>query len=127
MKSNQNKIKLSPRLSMGVGRGGSRYSFFKIGTTVLIILSVLLTARAGYLLFKPNSDATTPDPQVLGAEDDTQAGNEQLYNTYSVKSGDTLFTISQEYGVQWTAIATLNNLEPPFALKVGQELKIPKK
>lgn len=123
MNLNRNKIKLSPRLRWGVGRKGLNVNFFKIGSGIFLALSSILVIRAGYLLLSEN-DAPAEQPQVLGAVDNTSS--EAAFAEYKVKSGDTLFTISKDYGVQWTAVATLNNLQAPFSLKVGQTLKIPK-
>jgi LysM repeat protein len=46
---------------------------------------------------------------------------------YTVKSGDTLAGIGIQLGIDYATIAKLNNLQPPYALEVGQVLKIPKK
>lgn len=45
--------------------------------------------------------------------------------TYTVKSGDTLFGIAEEFGTTWQAIAKLNDLEDPGRLHVGQVLQLP--
>lgn len=45
--------------------------------------------------------------------------------TYTVKDGDTLYVIGQQKGKDWKDIAELNNLQPPYSLSVGQELKLP--
>jgi LysM repeat protein len=60
------------------------------------------------------------DKQVLGAAD-----QQEEFTTYIVKSGDTLFNISQQYSVKWDLIAELNNLPEPYVLHAGQTLKIP--
>lgn len=44
---------------------------------------------------------------------------------YTVRSGDTLFTISQTFGVSISDIVAANNLADPDRLEVGQELIIP--
>jgi LysM repeat protein len=47
-------------------------------------------------------------------------------DTYSVKSGDTIYSIACLYGeVDPSEIAFANNLSSPYTLKVGQELNIP--
>ncbi|MFL5669774.1 MAG: LysM peptidoglycan-binding domain-containing protein [Chloroflexota bacterium] len=45
--------------------------------------------------------------------------------TYKIKSGDTLVGIAAKFGTTPKAIAKLNGLTNPAALKVGQTLKIP--
>jgi len=44
-------------------------------------------------------------------------------NTYTVKSGDTLAQIGVTLGIDYKTLATLNNLQPPYNLEVGQVLK----
>ena len=89
---------------------------------------------------------TAPDdvpevPQDTTAEDTTATGpaptppasapaqppapSEPEYREYTVKSGDTLSAIGQEYGVDWHDIAKLNNLENPDLIFPGQVFKIP--
>lgn len=46
-------------------------------------------------------------------------------NTYTVVSGDTLRKIATKLGVSWTSLARLNNLQSPYALEIGDVLKIP--
>ncbi len=46
------------------------------------------------------------------------------YVTYTVKSGDTLYSIAQEFGTTVSAISNLNNLSTD-TLTIGQILKIP--
>lgn len=123
MNPNRNKIKLSPRLRWGVGRNGLNVNFYKIGGAIFLTISAALVIQAGYYLFS-GGNRTTMTPQVLGAVD--KPSDQTIFTTYTVKSGDTLFTISKEYNMQWTALATLNNLKAPFALRAGQTLKIPK-
>lgn len=53
--------------------------------------------------------AATPAPQV----------------THVVQPGETLFIISQQYGVVWTDIAAANNLVAPYTIHAGQTLVIP--
>ena len=45
---------------------------------------------------------------------------------YRVQSGDSVYRISQQYGVPIALIAEENKLMPPYILHVGQLLKIPR-
>ncbi len=45
--------------------------------------------------------------------------------TVTVAQGDTVFAIARRYGVNAREIIELNGLTPPYALKIGQKLKIP--
>ncbi len=122
MSLNTNKIKLSPRLRWGIGRNDSHINFFKIGGVICLVLAIGMFANATYKLLSGN-ESSESNPQVLGAVD--KNSSESVFKEYKVKKGDTLFTISKENNVDWTALATINNLKPPFALSVNQTIKIP--
>lgn len=49
-----------------------------------------------------------------------------MYQEYTVKSGDTVYGISQQFGVEAIDIATLNKLSNNI-IQIGQVLKIPNK
>ncbi|MDF2988011.1 MAG: yfkN [Eubacterium sp.] len=44
---------------------------------------------------------------------------------YTVKSGDVLWKVAQQYGLGWEQLAEYNKLENPGLIYVGQKLKIP--
>jgi LysM repeat protein len=64
-----------------------------------------------------------PTPAVTPAP--TATPSDDQFTSYTVKSGDTLFNISQSYNVKWDLIAQFNNLSEPYLLHGGQVLKIP--
>lgn len=43
---------------------------------------------------------------------------------YTVKKGDTLHSIGLEYGYDYKEIAQTNNIQPPYIIHIGQQLKI---
>jgi len=45
--------------------------------------------------------------------------------TISVQKGDTLYSISRRYAVPVNDLAVMNNLSAPFALRVGDSLRVP--
>ncbi len=55
---------------------------------------------------------------------DALGRNSSEYEYYTVKSGDSLWTISKKYGIKISQLADLNNLKKPYTLKVGQKLKL---
>lgn len=65
-----------------------------------------------------STPSPTPTPQATSTSGDQ-------FTSYTVKSGDTLFNISQQYNVKWDLIAQFNNLSEPYVLHAGQTLKIP--
>jgi L,D-transpeptidase ErfK/SrfK len=52
-------------------------------------------------------------PQLLGGE-----------GLYNARSRDSLYAIAGRLGQRWEYLARLNELQPPFALSVGQKLQI---
>jgi LysM repeat protein len=66
---------------------------------------------AGQLLKIPVNDAPGPIPPPVVS--------------HLVKSGETLYRISLQYGVHWMAIARANNIWPPYFIYAGQTLIIP--
>lgn len=48
-----------------------------------------------------------------------------LGSYYTVKSGDTLYTIGQKYGIDYKVLARFNGISPSQQLQIGQRLYIP--
>lgn len=59
----------------------------------------------------PDTPSPTPTPPSSG--------------TYTVRSGDTLWKIGQQYGISYLQIARENGIASPYWLRVGQVLRIP--
>jgi len=45
--------------------------------------------------------------------------------TYTVRAGDTLWSIASRFGVSWAALADVNGISDPEYIPVGTELAIP--
>jgi lipoprotein NlpD len=43
---------------------------------------------------------------------------------YEVRSGDTLYSIAFRYGMDWRSVARWNDIEAPFTIRPGQELRL---
>ena len=56
---------------------------------------------------------------------ETEIGESDNKDIYIVKGNDTLFSIGIRLDRDYKEIAKLNNIEPPYNLSVGQELKLP--
>lgn len=130
MLNSKKKFELSPQLKLGVGRTYSSNQILKFSAIICLILALGLAANAVRLIWSNNTNNQANDlsPQVLGVSDSKSSetpGTVQFIQ-YQVKSGDTLFNISQKLKIDWTTLATLNNLKSPFSLKPGQILNIPK-
>lgn len=96
-----------------------------------LVLGLLIVLIAGILVFnyfKANKPSLGPSDQT----NETAAADVSLENLpgkYTVKTGDTLFTIAQKYyndGYKFTEIAKTNNLTDENSIETGQVLEIPK-
>jgi len=68
----------------------------------------------------PSTPTYTPTPTS------TSVATPVNYDTYIVQPGDYLAELAQRWGVNWLDIATLNNIQYPYIIYVGQTLKIPR-
>lgn len=76
-----------------------------------------------------DGQTATPGQVKLVEEEDGQMVPEGLPTTYTVKQGDHLWGIAESFynsGYNWTDIASVNHLDNPSQIEVGQELTIPK-
>ncbi len=61
---------------------------------------------------------------ILVISQSNQTPDDTSYTQHTVRSGDTLWRLSQQYGTTVNAIMSLNNLQSSY-LRIGQVLKIP--
>lgn len=123
------RFQLSPRLRLGVGRRFSKNSVLKYTGSFFILTAVLLSINTFRLIVNSSESEQTPNkPQVLGISDTRQleTPNQAQFDTYITRKGDTLFSIAQDHNMSWTTLATLNSIDSPFTVSVGQELKVPR-
>jgi len=104
----------SPSNTYIVKRGDSLYSIANsYGTTVDALKSLngltSNTLSIGQVLRLPGSETTTISPST---------------GTYTVKKGDSLYSIARDYGTTVDAIKSLNNLTSN-TLSIGQVLRLP--
>ena len=62
------------------------------------------------------SNKNTPDPKT--------EVREEIPAEYEVVKGDTVYTIAHKFGTTQGNVISLNKIEDPRALKVGQKLKL---
>ena len=67
---------------------------------------------------KKTEPAKAPVKKPAAAEKDWRP------DTYTVKKGDTLYSIGLEYGFDYKDIAQWNDIQPPYVIRVGQTLKL---
>ena len=96
----------------------------------LILFSVFLSACVS----QPASKAPVYENAAPVAEKSTKAkaakfsqktnGKDWRPDTYTVKKGDTLYSIGLEFGYDYKEIAQNNNISAPYNIRVGQQLNI---
>lgn len=96
---------------------------------VSMVLGALIILVVGILIFNyfNKNKATLGPAQQTESQQDVSPG--QLPGKYTVKDGDTLFSISDKYyqnGYKYTEVAKVNNLSNPDQIEAGQVLEIPK-
>ena len=94
-----------------------------------LVLGALIILVVGILIFNYFTQKNKGD---INTGQQTQQGDvspDKLPGKYTVKEGDTLFTIAEKYykdGYQFTEIAKVNSVGDANAITVGQVLEIPK-
>lgn len=76
-------------------------------------------------IINPQTNTVVEDTVPVTETDDSDTLKLKSTGIYTVQSGDTLYGIAVEIGTTTAELAKLNNLEPPYSLSVGQELKLP--
>ena len=94
-----------------------------LGGLIVVVLGVLV-----YNYFnRPNTELMTSQPTEQ--EQSGDVAKENLPGKYTVKEGDTLFTIAQKYyddGFKYSEIVKANEMQNENQLEVGQSINIPR-
>jgi len=126
-----------------LGEGKKRGGFLSILTFVLVLICAVALI---FIAFKDmfgkndlsnleNMDKVKQEQQTADdkakeeaakklAEEEAKKAAEEMM-VYTVKSGDTLAGIADDFKVDMNKIAEANGLKEPYALDIGQQLKIP--
>lgn len=73
-------------------------------------------------LEKPKVESKpAPEKKIVEKKNDVRVP----LKTISVAKGDTLYSLSRRYEIPVNDLAVMNGLRPPFALSVGQKLRVP--
>ncbi len=76
------------------------------------LIVLMLSGCAGY-------EARAP---VSGGERMRESAGRPAY--YTVKSGDTLYSVAWEYGLDYKEVAQWNRIAPPYRIYAGQQLRL---
>lgn len=129
------KPHLSPELRAQITPYNRRDRRYTYAGVIFLAISLVLFVN---LLPKSNKNVSFNNkPEVSLTQSIDQEGDKQVlglatkekslpeFTSYTVKQGDTLFNISQQYNIKWDLIAEINNLSEPYILHPGQNLRIP--
>lgn len=117
------KTSVLSRIEKEVESNQSRMSLI-LGGLIILVVGVLI-----FNYFNKNKAEVGPAQQAETTESSADVNPENLPGKYTVKEGDTLFTIAEKYykdGFYYTEIATANNLVNVDSITEGQVLEIPK-
>lgn len=87
----------------------------KFAWLLLLALSACTTTQQAPVIeraTRPAAPAATTQPKPAVPE------------THTVKQGDTLYSIGVAYGIDHREIARLNDIAPPYAIRIGQVLRL---
>lgn len=79
--------------------------------SILIVLMLSLTACGGSLAVAPIGNYIT------------KATKQKPPPVYTVKRGDTLYSIGWRYGMDYKTLAKVNGIRAPYTIRVGQKLR----
>jgi len=84
---------------------------------LLVLLMLLLTACGGGQAVAPIGNyGYTSKAKVKGSPS-------KAPSSYKVKKGDTLYSISWRYGMDYKSLAKINNIRSPYKIYIGQKLR----
>jgi len=103
----------------------------RLVVTALVLFWIVALARTCGLLGAPSTPAgNTPTPEVTATLRPTHTPRPTLTATpvmeiHVVQAGESLWSISQQYGITVEDLIMANDLIDPSRLRVGDELRIP--
>src|SRR3989344_1534037 len=102
-------------------KSGESFTNLILGAIVIIVIAITVI-----VFVKNNKDGQTSSTETNLEEE--QEGKGMTSSTYTIKAGDTLWSISEKVyksGYSWKEIAKANNMENPGLIHAGNVLKLP--
>lgn len=111
-----------------VSAGDTLYSLSRKYGMMVDELAKLNNLKAPYSLSIGQKLKVSEITEVVTAQTRAEIKSEPVKTNVidiTVAKGDTLYSVSRKYAVPVNELAVMNKLTPPFALAVGQKLKVP--
>lgn len=97
----------------------------KIAIALLALFLVACESNPPAPVIERGPQTSKPAPPTASSKPSAAkvtAGKDWRPDNYTVKKGDTLFSIGLEYGYDYKEIATANYIAPPYPIQIGQKL-----
>lgn len=95
--------------------------------SILVILGLSACATTPPAPVEDRTASGTSDNTVIEAKETAKDGEARTNaNTYIVQQNENLYRIGLKTGIDYREIAQENNIEPPYNVRVGQVLVLPK-
>ena len=91
---------------------------------VIIAGALYMLASAPVIERGPTAPKKTVKPAPPVAKKAAPAEKDWRPDSYTVKKGDTLYSIGLEFGFDNKEIAQWNNIQPPYTIYIGQQLRL---
>ena len=111
------------KISQEVQTSQSKLSMV-LGALIILVVVILL-----FNYFNKGKESLGPAQKTENTTQQENVSPENLPGNYTVKEGDTLFSIAQQYyndGYKYPEVARTNNIANPDILETGQTITIPK-
>jgi lipoprotein NlpD len=95
----------------------------KLAKVALVVLLVLAAGCASRRTPAPVVDARTPKPVAARSATAAPAPTPSA-DFYTVRRGETLYSIALEHGADYRELAQWNSLDDPTKIRVGQQLRV---
>lgn len=90
----------------------------------LLLVGCATSRPAPVIERAPQTKKVEPAKKPATAQSAQPAEKDWRPEVYTVKKGDTLHSIGLEYGYDYKEIAQANNIQPPYVIHIGEQLKI---
>lgn len=105
---------------------------FKFVVVILLLLAIsACSTNPPAPVVERNTKANSSTKSTAIKSDKNKSSSNNAVNnkdwrpdSYTVKKGDTLYSIGLEFGYDYKEIATINSISAPYNIKVGQQLKL---